>query len=56
MGYYVRASLGDPQASEFMVDTGSRYLAISRQILNQLLDRGLASYKQDLPGVLADGT
>jgi len=56
MTYYVQASLGDLQASEFMVDTGSGYLTISRQTLNQLLDRGLARYKRELPGVLADGS
>jgi predicted aspartyl protease len=56
MTYYVMARPGDLQASEFMVDTGSGYLTINRQTLNQLRDRGLARYKRELPGVLADGT
>jgi hypothetical protein len=56
MTYYVQASFGDLQASEFMVDTGSGYLTISQQTLTQLRDRGLASYTRELPGVLADGT
>ncbi len=54
--FYVQGRFENLAATEFMVDTGSGYLTINTPTLNQLLERGLASYKRVLPGVLADGT
>ena len=54
--YYVQGRFGGLEATDFMVDTGSGFLTISRPTLDTLLEHGLATYKRDLPGVLADGT
>jgi predicted aspartyl protease len=54
--YYVQGRFGGLEATDFMVDTGSGFLTINKPTLDELLERGLATYKRDLPGVLADGT
>ena len=54
--YYVQGRFGNLETTEFMVDTGSGFLTINRPTLDELLERGLATYKRNLPGVLADGT
>ncbi len=54
--YYVQARFGALEATDFLVDTGSGFLTINRSTVDALVQQGLASYKRDLPGVLADGT
>jgi predicted aspartyl protease len=54
--YYVQGHFGNLKATDFMVDTGSGFLTINQLTLNTLLQRGLAIYKRDLSGMLADGT
>jgi predicted aspartyl protease len=54
--YYVQGRFGNLEATDFMVDTGSGFLTINKPTLDELLERGLATYKRDLPGVMADGT
>jgi predicted aspartyl protease len=54
--YYVQGRFGNLKATDFMVDTGSGFLTINKPTLDELLERGLATYKRELPGVLADGT
>ena len=56
MTYYVQGRFGTLKDTDFMVDTGSGFLTINRATLDELLERRLATYKRDLPGVLADGT
>jgi predicted aspartyl protease len=54
--YYVQARFGALDATDFLVDTGSGFLTINRSTVDALVQQGLASFKRDLPGVLADGT
>jgi predicted aspartyl protease len=54
--FYVEGQLGNLESSSFMVDTGSGFMTINQDTLDQLYERGLASYERDLIGVLADGS
>lgn len=54
--YYVSGHLGDLGPSEFMIDTGASYLSINQDSLDQLSARGLAHYRRELIGRLADGS
>ncbi|MGC1955157.1 MAG: retropepsin-like aspartic protease [Gammaproteobacteria bacterium] len=53
--YYVEGHLAGIGPTEFMVDTGSGYLAISQDALDTLLTQQRARYVKDLLGVLANG-
>lgn len=53
--YYVQGHLAGVGPTEFMVDTGSGYLAISQDALDRLLTQQRARYVKDLMGVLANG-
>ena len=53
--YYVEGRFGGLEATEFLVDTGSGFLAINGPMRDRLLAAGLATYRRDLRGVLADG-
>jgi predicted aspartyl protease len=53
--YYVEGKLDGYGDVEFMVDTGSGYLAINEETLAVLEGNGNARYVKDLRGVLADG-
>ncbi len=54
--FYVGGEIDGLGAVEFMVDTGSGYLAIGEHILETLKVQGNAEYVRDLTGVMADGT
>lgn len=53
--YYIEGRLQGVGPIEFMVDTGSGYLTISRKVLSTLLRQQQARYVKDLVGVLANG-
>lgn len=53
--YYVEGHLAGVGPTEFMVDTGSGYLAISEDVLAKLLRQQRARYVKKLMGVLANG-
>jgi len=53
--YYVPAHLAGVGPTEFMVDTGSGYVAISQDALDTLLRQRRARYVKNLMGVLANG-
>jgi len=53
--FYIKGKLGDLDATEFMVDTGSGYLVINQESLAQLKDNGQAGYVKDIKGILANG-
>lgn len=53
--YYVDVALADLDASRFMVDTGSGYVAINQQTLARLKAKNQAIYSRDIRGILANG-
>ena len=54
--YYVNVALADLSSSQFMVDTGSGYVAINQESLNRLKNNKQVSYMRDIKGILANGT
>lgn len=54
--YYVEGYLKGVGSIEFMVDTGSGYLAINEKALATLKKQDHAHYVRELMGVLANGT
>ncbi len=54
--YYVGGEIEGLGPVEFMVDTGSGYLAIGQKTLEALQAKGEARYVRDLTGVMADGS
>lgn len=53
--FYVSGRVAGMEPTEFMVDTGSSYMTINQDTLNQLRTAGQADYLRDLIGVLANG-
>ena len=53
--FYVSGRVAGVEPTEFMVDTGSTYMVINQDTLNQLKVNGQADYMRDLIGVLANG-
>ena len=53
--FYVKGKLGDLEYTEFMIDTGSGYMAINQTSLNRLKETGQALYVKDIKGILANG-
>ncbi|KEA63028.1 hypothetical protein ADIMK_2552 [Marinobacterium lacunae] len=54
--FYIQASVGGLAPMAFMVDTGSGFTTINEQTLVDLQRQDLATYKQDLIGILANGS
>jgi predicted aspartyl protease len=53
--YYVSVSLADMVDSQFMVDTGSGYVAINEESLEILKQQNQVQYLRDIQGKLANG-
>lgn len=53
--FYLRARLGDADESEFLLDTGSGYLAISEDELAKLKQSDMARYERGINARLANG-
>ncbi len=53
--YYVAGHIGGYGNTEFMVDTGSAYVAIGDHVVGRLADQGLAIYLRTESAVLANG-
>lgn len=53
--FYVAGHIGGHGDTEFMVDTGSAYVAIGESIVRKLADKGLAKYLRTKSAVLANG-
>jgi len=53
--YYVNVALANLSNSQFMVDTGSGYVAINQESLSKLRENDQASYVRDIQGILANG-
>lgn len=53
--YYVQAMVGDLEAMDFMVDTGSGYTTINEETLEELQRNEQAEYLRELRGILANG-
>ncbi|MCU7947033.1 MAG: retroviral-like aspartic protease family protein [Candidatus Thiodiazotropha sp. (ex Cardiolucina cf. quadrata)] len=53
--FYISGKIGDMPATEFMVDTGSSYMAINEITLAELQVAGNPRYIRDLKGTLANG-
>lgn len=53
--YYVAGHIGGYGDIEFMVDTGSAYVAISENVIAQLADQNLAKFVHTKSAVLANG-
>ena len=53
--FYVKATAGDLQEMDFMVDTGSGYTTINEQTLAELQHIDQAEYLFELRGILANG-
>jgi predicted aspartyl protease len=54
--YYIKGKLGGLDYADFMVDTGSGYLVINQQSLEELQKIGQAHYVKSIRGILATGT
>lgn len=53
--FYVKGKLGNLAYADFMVDTGSGYLVINQESLEQLKEAGQAQYVKEIRGILANG-
>ncbi|WP_455208342.1 retropepsin-like aspartic protease family protein [Kaarinaea lacus] len=53
--YYVSVKLADSVNSQFMVDTGSGYVAINEESLEKLKLENQVEYLRDIKGKLANG-
>jgi len=53
--YYVNVALADLAGSQFMVDTGSGYVAINQESLTRLKENNQVTYLRDIKGILANG-
>lgn len=53
--FYVTARLGNLNAEDFMVDTGSGYLIINQASLDRLKSAGEARYVNNIKAILANG-
>ncbi|MCI0506692.1 MAG: retroviral-like aspartic protease family protein [Gammaproteobacteria bacterium] len=53
--YYVSVKLADMVDSQFMVDTGSGYVAINEESLEKLKLENQVEYLRDIQGKLANG-
>lgn len=53
--YYVAGHIGGYGDTEFMVDTGSAYVAIGEHVVGRLADQGFATYLRTQSAVLANG-
>lgn len=53
--FYIGGNIRGLGPTEFMVDTGSGYMTISRHTLDILREKGEATYVKQLIGILADG-
>lgn len=54
--YYVEGSISGLGKVEFMVDTGSGYVAINEESLKVLKEQSRVHYVKNLSGILADGS
>lgn len=54
--YYLKVGFGDTVSGEFMLDTGSEFLVINENTLENLLETSKAKYLYDITGVMADGS
>ena len=54
--YYVNVKLADMPESQFMVDTGSGYMAINEQSLRVLKQQNRVKFVKDIKGILANGS
>ena len=54
--YYVEGYIEGYGVTQFLVDTGSGYSAISQNTLTMLMENGAASYVKKLRGIMADGS
>lgn len=53
--FYLQAKLGNAPSSEFLLDTGSGYLAIGEATLDELQDQGMARYQRAIHARMANG-
>jgi len=53
--YYVNVALANLTDSQFMVDTGSGYVAINQESLARLKEHNQVTYLRDIKGILANG-
>ncbi len=53
--YYVSVKLADLADSQFMVDTGSGYVAINQHSLDALKENNEVRYLREIKGVMANG-
>ena len=53
--YYVNVALANLDNSQFMVDTGSGYVAINQESLSKLREIDEITYIRDIKGILANG-
>jgi len=54
--YYVSGLINDAVTSDFLVDTGSGYVAINTKTLNKLNHDGSAEFVKKISAVMADGS
>ncbi len=53
--FYVRGTLGGSVAADFLVDTGSSYVALSKQTFDMLRQSGATTYLRSIRGATANG-
>ncbi len=53
--FYVKGVLDERFEAEFLVDTGSSYVAVNRKLFAHLKQNGGVSFVKDVAGVMANG-
>ena len=53
--YYIHASLGDGIETDLLVDTGSTYVALSRETFRKVKRQGGVTHLRDIRGSMASG-
>lgn len=53
--YYVGGQITGYGETEFMIDTGSGYVALNAETIDKLKKQGLATFSKTIIGVMADG-
>lgn len=54
--YYVKSQVTENGPVDFLIDTGSSYTILDELVIEELMTKGLAHYKRDITGTMADGS
>lgn len=54
--FYITVEIADQLSEEFVIDTGSSHVTITRETLSQLLEKNQATFVRSMTAILADGS